>query len=370
MKEKNNLNWKKIKLEEVISFTNGKAHENSIVENGRFIVVNSKFISSNGIVIKKTNEQKSPLFRNDIAMVMSDVPNGRALAKCFLVNEDQKYTLNQRICKIKTKDQIHFKYLFYILNRNKYYISFDDGINQTNLKKSEVLNCPILLPSLPEQKKIVEILSTWDQAIEIINKLTSAKEKQFKWLLKKLITDQKNNPNWKKVKLGDICIFKYGKSLKTKDRKKGKYPVFGSNGVIGYHNKYLVKKPFIIVGRKGTAGSITYSDKNGYPIDTTFYIKIINKDRVDLQFFFYILNTLDLKNINKQTGVPGLNRNDAYKLHFFLPPLFEQKRISEKLSTSEKEIETLKQLSKKYEKQKKGLMQKLLTGKIKLNKHG
>ena len=80
------------------------------------------------------------------------------------------------------------------------------------------------------------------------------------------------------MELGKICTFEYGKPLKEIDRKGGEYPVYGSNGIVGYHNEYLVKGPFIIVGRKGTAGAVVYSEKSGFPIDTTFYIQLKEND--------------------------------------------------------------------------------------------
>jgi type I restriction enzyme S subunit len=86
-----------MKLGEIADFRNGKGHEKAIAEDGKFIVVNSKFISTNGQVVKFTNQQISPLYIEDILIVMSDLPNGKALAKCFLVDENNRYTLNQRI---------------------------------------------------------------------------------------------------------------------------------------------------------------------------------------------------------------------------------------------------------------------------------
>ena len=99
-------------------------------------------------------------------MVMSDVPKGNALAKCFLIDEDDKYTLNQRICVIREKKSNN-EFLIYILNRNRYYLSFDSGVGQTNLKKEEVLNCPLFIPtSLEEQTQIANFLSAIDVKID------------------------------------------------------------------------------------------------------------------------------------------------------------------------------------------------------------
>ncbi|WP_339813952.1 restriction endonuclease subunit S, partial [Zunongwangia profunda] len=132
--------WEVKKISEIADFRNGKGHEKIIDENGDYIVVNSKFISSDGKVIKKSNQNLSPLNKGDIAMVMSDVPNGKALSKCYLVDENDLYTLNQRICLIKAKDMINNYFLYLSVNRNRYFLAFDNGVGQTNLKKSEVLD--------------------------------------------------------------------------------------------------------------------------------------------------------------------------------------------------------------------------------------
>lgn len=110
--------WKVKKLEEVAYFKNGKAHEKNIDENGNYILVNSKFISSEGTKYKRANVNLSPLKKGDITMVMSDIPNGKALAKCFLVTEDDMFTLNQRVCSLQAEG-IDSEYLYYYINRNR-----------------------------------------------------------------------------------------------------------------------------------------------------------------------------------------------------------------------------------------------------------
>ena len=104
-------------------------------------------------------------------MVMSDLPNGKALAKCFYVEEDNKYTLNQRVCSFTSNNGNVSRFLMYQINRNKYYLRFDDGINQTNLKKSEVLSCPVFIPIVREQEKIATLLCKIDERIATQNKI-------------------------------------------------------------------------------------------------------------------------------------------------------------------------------------------------------
>lgn len=169
--------WSKDTLQNVVAFSNGKAHENCVDENGCYILVNSKFVSTEGSVIKKATLQLSPLFKSQFVMVMSDLPNGKALAKCFYIEEDNIYTLNQRICSFTAQNGNVSRFLMYQINRNKYYLRYDDGINQTNLKKGEVLACPVFIPSIQEQTKIATFIHLLDKRIatqtKIIEKLQS-----------------------------------------------------------------------------------------------------------------------------------------------------------------------------------------------------
>lgn len=157
--------WENTTIEKIADYENGKAHENNIIDNGKYIVVNSKFISTEGEIIKYTNEANLLAYKGDILMVLSDVPNGRALSKCYLVEKDNVYTVNQRVCRI-IPEKVNSVLLFYTINRNKYFLSFDDGVKQTNLKKNDVLSCSIVIPKEPdEQEKIADFLSGIDELI-------------------------------------------------------------------------------------------------------------------------------------------------------------------------------------------------------------
>lgn len=187
---KNDGEWEEKRLEVVVKYENGKAHEQEIVESGKYIVVNSKFISSEGEVKKYTNTANLPAKKGEILMVLSDVPNGKAIAKCFIVDKDNQYTVNQRICKLKPKDT-NSNILFYLLNRNPYLLAFDDGVKQTNLKKEDVLNCPIKLPKLSkEQEKIAEFLLSIDELIEAQTQKVEALKQHKKGLMQQLFPSE------------------------------------------------------------------------------------------------------------------------------------------------------------------------------------
>jgi type I restriction enzyme S subunit len=200
------VEWEVKKLNDVSFFSNGKGHEQVIDENGSFIVVNSKFVSTNGKVRKHSNENLCPLNKDDITMVMSDIPNGKAIAKCFLIEEDNKYTLNQRICSIKVFEEHSVKFMYYLLNRNRYFLAFDNGVGQTNLRKDEVLNCPIPIPPLKEQQKIAEILSTVDSKLDLIDSKIKETQELKKGLMQNLLTKGIGHSKFKDSPLGEIPL--------------------------------------------------------------------------------------------------------------------------------------------------------------------
>ncbi|KFZ30178.1 hypothetical protein IDSA_11490 [Pseudidiomarina salinarum] len=165
---------------------------------------------------------------------------------------------------------------------------------------------------------------------------------------------------WANSKLGDLVKLEYGKSLPARDRVEGEYPVYGSAGIVGTHNDYLVSEPSIIVGRKGTVGAVYKTNKPFYAIDTTYYV--VQKISLDLNWLAYLLQHLKLVRLNEATGVPGLNRDKTYKVTVALPPLTEQKQIAEVLSSVDESIQTTQRLIEQAERVKQGLMEELLTG--------
>jgi len=224
--------WKEKTLEEVAKYENGKAHEQDIDVNGKFIVVNAKFISTDGEVKKYTNTAFCPAKKGDILMVLSDVPNGRAIAKCFFVDKDDFYTVNQRICKL-TPTKAEGKLLYYLLNRSPYFLSFDDGAKQTNLKNEDVLNCPLLLPKEPnEQQKIATCLSSLDEVIAGNSQKLDSLKTHKKFLMQNLFPQEGetipnyrfpefvNDGEWNSTRLNKIASISSGG---TPSRAKTEY---------------------------------------------------------------------------------------------------------------------------------------------------
>ena len=178
--------WEERKLIEVADYRNGKAHEKDISESGDYIVVNSKFVSTNGLVKKYSDEMIAPLSKNEIAFVLSDVPNGRAIARTFLISEENKYSLNQRIAGITPHSDTNSYFLHSLMNRNHYFLRFDDGVSQTNLSKKEVEKWVELYPSYGEQQKIGSFFQQLDETIALHQRKLDLLKEQKKGYLQKM----------------------------------------------------------------------------------------------------------------------------------------------------------------------------------------
>lgn len=166
--------------------------------------------------------------------------------------------------------------------------------------------------------------------------------------------------DWEVAKLEEFLSLDYGRGLPEKKRVPGKYPVVGSNGIVGYHNQALVKGPGIVIGRKGTMGAVSWIDSDFWPIDTTYYVKV-RKEDISLKWLFFELIHVNLSKLHLADVVPGLKRELAYSLKIPLLPLSEQQKIAEILSTVDEAIQKVDEVTAKTERLKKGLMQELLT---------
>lgn len=129
------------------------------------------------------------------------------------------------------------------------------------------------------------------------------------------------------VHLGDVLQLSYGRALKQAHRSGGPYPVVGSGGVVGRHDASLTTGPTVVVGRKGSIGSVTWIDGPAWPIDTAYFVEPLSPS-LDLRWTYWALQSLGLAGMNKSAAIPGLNREDVYRLAIKLPALDEKRRIA------------------------------------------
>jgi type I restriction enzyme S subunit len=147
----------------------------------------------------------------------------------------------------------------------------------------------------------------------------------------------------RKVSLGKLFELKYGKSLRKDKRNPGHYPVYGSNGPVDFHDQFLVNGSTIVVGRKGSIGEVHLVTIPCWPIDTTYFVEPKAEYDFDLVWLYRLLKTLRLPELNRSAAIPGLNRDDVYRIEVPLPPLDDQIRIAHLLGKVEGLIAQRKQ---------------------------
>jgi len=385
--------WNKCKLSDVSSYRNGKAHERNIVSFGKYIVINSKFISTEGKVKKYSNVLIAPLFKNELAFVLSDLPNGKALSKVFLVPENNKYSLNQRIAGITPHEGINSYFLKNLLNRNKFFKKFDDGVSQTNLKRSDVESFSGFYPDFKEQEKIGTFFEQLDKLITLQQRKIDLLKKQKQGYLQKMFPKAGErvpelrfagfSDDWNLKALGEVAgKFEYGLNASAKSYDgKNKYlritdiddesrnlkedSLTSPNYDLNKAGDYKLQLGDILFARTGASVGKTYSYKetDGIVYYAGFLIRARIKDGFDYYFIFQ--NTLTNHYINyikvnsQRSGQPGVNAHEYSNFKFLIPKFKEQekiglffKQIDQNIQLQSKKIDSLKEL-------KKGFLQKM-----------
>lgn len=320
--------------------------------------------------------------KNDFAYNKSysiDYPYG-AIKRLTLYNNGVVSTLYICFRFIEKNIDIVFMEQYFetqLFNKYIYSVAQEGARNHglLNITNYDFFNMPILLPPLEEQKKIAEILSLWDKAIEQTKELIAYKEKQKKGLMQALLTGKKRlqgfTDEWKTYKLGEVVdkeiIYKKGQPLTAENANNGIIPVIAAGREIPYfHDNYNFQNIITISASGAYAGYVWY---HNYPIWASDCNVLYGKiDVFDTIFLFYILKLQQNRLYSLQTGgaQPHIYKNDICQL--FIPKISfcEQKAIADILSKADEEIELLNKQLELYTEQKKGLMQNLLTGKVRV----
>lgn len=382
--------WEVKLLPDICRFRGGKAHERHISDLGRFVCVNSKFISTNGKTRKYSTVNFCPARRDDILMVMSDLPNGRALAKAYLTDQDDLYAVNQRVCAL-TPYRDCPTYLFYVLNRNPYFLKFDDGVNQTHLLNRVFQKCRLPIPpTMAEQEAIAEALSDVDAFIESLERLLSKKRHLKQGAMQELLTSKRRLPGfrgeWELRRLGELSDMGSGGTPASSNATfyDGEIRwVSISDMTQGGKTISLTSRNLSVAGLNSSAaqmfpaGTVLYAmyaslgecSIAGVPLcSSQAILGIRTKSSLAYEFLYYYLASIKekVKNIGQQGTQANLNKRMVQDFQIPLPPLPEQTAIAAVLSDMDAEITGLEAKLTKARQLKQGMMQELLTGRIRL----
>ena len=142
---------------------------------------------------------------------------------------------------------------------------------------------------------------------------------------------------WAEKRLKDVAQIRYGRALPWDQRREGGFPVYGSSGVVGWHDESMVSGPGLIIGRKGNIGTVFYSKGPFWPIDTVYYINQVSP-KCHLQYLYYVIQTLRLERLNEDTAVPGINLTTVAERRFLLPGMEDQVAIASAMSALDDKI--------------------------------
>ena len=226
-----------------------------------------------------------------------------------------------------------------------------------------------LPPTLDEQRAIADALSEVDAEIAALDDLIAKKRDLKQGAMQRLLTGEERLPGfsgaWEVKSIKNIAPLQRGFDLPASQIQQGQYPVVYSNGVQNFHNSYTCPGPGVVTGRSGTLGAIHYVEKEFWAHNTTLWVTDFKGN--DPKYIYYLYLFVGFERFGSGSGVPTLNRNDAHEYSLTIPTIFEEQgAIAAVLSDMDAEITALEAHREKTVALKQGMMQDLLTGKVRL----
>ncbi|MDW1257675.1 restriction endonuclease subunit S [Klebsiella pneumoniae] len=371
-------------------------HKSDYVDGGIPVVnpmqiVDGKVVPTFSMAISGDAAKKLAEFR----LSVGDVVIGRRgdMGRCAVITEKE----NGWLCGtgsmiIRVKPSCDAAFLQRILSSASVISAIENtsvGTTMINLNQGTLRELQIVLPeNKNEQIAIANALSDTDELIAILEHLIAKKQSIKTATMQQLLTGRTRLPqfakhpdgtikgyksgelghipeDWEEREIGKFAPLQRGFDLPASKRSEGLYPVVYSNGIVNTHNHFQVKGPGVVTGRSGTLGKVHHIACDFWPHNTSLWVtKFINSDS---KFVYYIFKYIGFERFASGSGVPTLNRNDAHSFKVAIPSsLKEQTAIATILSDMDAELTVLEKKLSKIRNIKQGMMQQLLTGRIRL----
>ena len=270
---------------------------------------------------------------------------------------------------------VYNSFLKYIYSFAKWHV--DEGGVVKRLYNESIRRTVVLIPSLPEQFRIAEFLSTLDELIASVNSKSEQLKTYKKGLMQKLFPAKgkklpelrfkefEKDGEWEEKKLGEIVnvLDSQRKPVAKNERMRGKYPYYGANGIQDYVSDYIFDGSFLLMGEDGSV-----INKDGTPVlhwaegriwvNNHAHVMSENCNAAYLKYVFYVLSKVDVQSLVK--GIPPkINQQNMRNILLLIPSLPEQEKIASCLSTLDEKINSYKEKIALLGQYKKGLMQQL-----------
>lgn len=382
--------WEVKKLGELGETLNGLTYSpKDIVEENEGILVlrssniqNDSLVFDDNVFVNSKNLKYNPVELNDILIC---VRNGSKslIGKNTLIGEEAKGMAFGAFMSIYRSDLNSYLYHCFKSDIYQNHINKNLGATINSINGSDLKQFSFPLPPLPEQQKIAKILSTWDKAIQDTDAIIKKLEHRNKGLAFALLRGKMVSKISKEVALSKFLTFTPREIEKPKEdylalgiRSHGKGLFHKPNSdpnTIAMDKLYEVKENDFIVNITFAwehAVAIVNKEDVGGLVSHRFPTYIINTDIVSVEYFKYVILQPFFRKMLENISPGGAGRNrvlskkDLLKLKVTIPTLVEQNKIAEILNTANQEVKQYQQKLETLKQQKKGLMQQLLTGKV------
>lgn len=327
--------WPTVQLGDLAVLTKGVSYQGAFLDKpGPLLLGLGTIIPGGGCKLDGVRTYGGPIKERqragpgDLYLALTDLTQeGIVLGSPALVPAtatDAVVTHHVAKLQVTRRDLLDQQYLYYLLQSrdarlHMRAVSTGTTVRSVALSDAALLEFP--LPPLDEQQRIAAVLGALDDKIELNRRMSRTLDEMAQAIFQAWFVDATGDglpQGWRMGRVGDLCELVYGATLREHERKGGPFPVYGSNGIVGWHDEPLIRGPGIVVGRKGTAGAVTWAEGDFFPIDTTFYVRV--DDAALLQYLYFALRGLCLSEHGTDSAVPGLNRNVAHGLSVLIPP--------------------------------------------------
>ncbi len=378
------MSWQEIALGSAIHVKHGYAFKSEFfADSGQYIVLTPGNFNEQGGFRSRPEKDRSYsgnipeafiLNEGDLIVAMTEQGPG-LLGSSALIPEGNRYLHNQRIGLIDQIDSsiLEKRYLYFLFNTHSVRGQIRGSASGTKVRHTapeRVYRVLVRVPDVRTQGKIADILSAYNNLIENNRRRIALLEESARLLYREWFVYLRFPGHehvkavdgipegWERKVLGSKIVLKYGKALKAENRIEGNVPVYGSSGVIGTHEKALIKGPGIIVGRKGNVGSVFWSDGDFYPIDTVYFIDS------ELSTFHLYHALLNMQFVSNDAAVPGLNRDFAYSRPYLEPAHRIAALFEETVTPIYEQLFKLKAYNDKLKQARDLLLPRLMSGEI------
>ena len=284
---------------------------------------------------------------------------------------DEIYAIGRGVAAIRANADNDTQYLSYqVISGVSDLLAAATGSTFPSVDGASFRKILVLLPSPDEQRAIAEALSDVDGLLTALEALIAKKRAIKQAAMQQLLTGKSRllgfSGAWETKRLGEIAPLQRGFDLPTSQIQPGSYAVVYSNGVLQHHERAMVKGPGVVTGRSGTIGKVHFIEKDYWPHNTALWVTSFREN--DPKFIYYLYTHINLVQFLSGSGVPTLNRNDVHQHLVACPPLPEQRAITTILSDMDAGVAALERRRAKTRAVKQGMMQQLLTGRVRLVK--